>query len=195
MRSHKLSHLSSQTWRYFWNFLATLLAYVQYTRDRPGDDCHKRGKSRACQEGTCTCRYMRVCGWLPVGYPLGVLAQCRTQSENNKIKSEKNNVLFSISISGSATLLLLLIFSYLSGVRSETCKKTGPKWYELRIKRVHVYMECICIRHATAGVMSTTENFLDKLQCCGSGKLIPDPNFFHPGFRILDFPSRIPDPH
>jgi|LakMenEpi03Aug12_release.lakeMendotaPanAssembly.Ray.scaffolds.fasta_scaffold1121098_1 hypothetical protein len=23
-------------------------------------------------------------------------------------------------------------------------------------------------------------------QCCGSGRFVPDPNFFHPGFRIQD---------
>ncbi len=26
----------------------------------------------------------------------------------------------------------------------------------------------------------------DPRQCCGSGMFIPDPNFFHPGSRILD---------
>ncbi len=59
-------------------------------RDRLGNDCHKRGKSRACQDGICTCRYMRVCGWLPAGYPLGVLAQCRRRSVNNKKNLVKN---------------------------------------------------------------------------------------------------------
>jgi hypothetical protein len=64
-----------------------LLAYVQ---DRPP----RERVSQTRQEVTCTCRYTRVCGWLPVGYPLGVLAQCRTQSVNNKNNSEKykNNV-------------------------------------------------------------------------------------------------------
>jgi hypothetical protein len=30
-------------------------------------------------------------------------------------------------------------------------------------------------------------------QCCESGMFVPDPTFFHPGFKF--FPSRIPDPH
>ncbi len=44
-------------------------------------------------------------------------------------------------------------------------------------------------------LINTFFGLTNSKQCCGSGMLITDPNYFHPGSRIWIFPSRIPDPH